>query len=297
MPITQNAFSVIRSAIPSMTKSEKEVARWLTENPQELMEMTLSQVSKICNVSDTTVLRVCRAAGFDGFTDAKLSLIRDMSSPVSEVSDEISVNDDSETVFRKIIKSNVQGLLDTEEVLDLSDLEKTIHYIEQAKKILIVGVGPSGLLAHDLQSKITRVFSEKYCKSEMDAYSSLIEASLLSEDDLVISISFSGMSTLPINIINEGKRHGAKAVAITGNPGSEIANLSDATLLVVHRRPWLESIFSRVAEMSLIETLYVSLFLRNFSGAVNNERMIENALAYIGVWVSEKTNRLSGGEK
>jgi len=42
-----------------------------------------------------------------------------------------------------------------------------------------------------------------------------------------------------------------------------------------------------VAELSLIETLYVSLFLRNYSEAVNNERMIENALAYIGVWVSE----------
>jgi len=48
---------------------------------------------------------------------------------------------------------------------------------------------------------------------------------------------------------------------------------------------------SRVAELTLIEAIYVILFLRNKSKALINERLIENALAYIDVWVSGNSNK------
>jgi DNA-binding MurR/RpiR family transcriptional regulator len=291
MQNTPNSFSIIRSAIPSMTKSEKEVARWITENPEKLMNMTLSQISNTCGVSDTTVLRVCRAAGFDGFTDAKLSLIRDIDSPVSQIGDVISEDNDISTIFLKVVNVTKQGLSDTQEVFDVEELEKAVELIENANKILFVGVGPSGMIARDFHSKITRIYDNKYCVACDDSYSSLLESSLLGQDDLVIAVSVSGMSKLPIHIITEGKRHGANSIAITGNPKSKVATLSDAVLLAVHRTSWVENMVSRVSDLAIIEALYVILFIRNSPTALNNERIIENALAYEGVWFSENIKK------
>ena len=281
-----NSFSLIRSVMPSLTDLEREVARWLLENPEKLIDLTLAKVSSICGVSDTTVLRVCRAAGFNGFSDTKIAIVRDLDSPISEIGEKITEKDDIETIFHKVFQANVQGLNHTLEILDVKELEKAVDYIESANKILIIGVGPSDVLTHDLRSKLIRL--GKNCSAENDSYNQLIEAALLTNEDLVIVFSLSGMSTDPIDTIKEAKRNNAKSICITGNPGSSLASLCDITLTLVHQIPWIESMASRVSEFAIIETLYVALIIRNINFAIINERLIQNALVHKGIWKTPK---------
>ncbi|MDC7127181.1 MAG: hypothetical protein PQJ46_16575, partial [Spirochaetales bacterium] len=68
-----SALAKIKSQLLSLSKSEKTVALWFIENPEKIRSLSMAEIATICNVSDTTVLRMCRTIGFKGFTDLKIS--------------------------------------------------------------------------------------------------------------------------------------------------------------------------------------------------------------------------------
>jgi DNA-binding MurR/RpiR family transcriptional regulator len=76
MPKNSNSFSRLRSVLQASSKREKGVVHFITKHPEALIQSTLAKVSAQCGVSETTVLRVCHRAGFEGFSDLKISIHR-----------------------------------------------------------------------------------------------------------------------------------------------------------------------------------------------------------------------------
>jgi DNA-binding MurR/RpiR family transcriptional regulator len=62
----------------------------------------MAQVAQACGVSDTTVLRFCRYVGFQGYTDLKLSIARDLTSPTQVIHDNIAEGDPPAVIARKV---------------------------------------------------------------------------------------------------------------------------------------------------------------------------------------------------
>ena len=69
----------------------------------------MAQVAQACGVSDTTVLRFCRNTGFQGCTDRKLPIARDVVSPTQIIHGDVAVSDGSAVVTRKVFMSNIQA--------------------------------------------------------------------------------------------------------------------------------------------------------------------------------------------
>ncbi len=271
-----NSFSRLRSVMQSQSGLEKKVTKYLIEQPEKVIKSTLAKISAECGVSDTTVLRVCREAGFEGFSELKISIARDLSSPIREIGDDISENDNPITIFQKVFQANIHGLYDTLEIINKEQLEHAVDLLDKAKHILIIGVGPSGIIAGDLYSKLIRL--KKSCSYQTDSYNQLIEAALLDEKDLLVSISLSGTSTDPIETLKIAKERKAKSLCITGNASSPLATKSDAVLSVIFRQPWIESMASRVAEFALLEALYLILSIRHLKDTFEYEKSINSAL-------------------
>ena len=53
------------------------MALWVLENVDAAIRNSMSAIAQATDVSDTTVLRMCRTAGFEGFTDLKLALAQE----------------------------------------------------------------------------------------------------------------------------------------------------------------------------------------------------------------------------
>lgn len=273
-----NSFSRLRSVMQSQSDLEKKVTKYLIEQPEDVIKSTLAKISAECGVSDTTVLRVCRSAGFEGFSELKISIARDLSSPIREIGDDISENDDPVTIFQKVFQANIHGLYDTLETINKEQLEKAVELLDNAKHILIIGVGPSGVIAQDLYSKLIRL--KKSCSYQTDSYNQLIEASLLDKEDVLVCISLSGMSTDPIETLKVAQGKKAKSLCITGDATSHLAIYSDVVLSVVFRQPWIESMASRVAEFALLEVLYLILSIRHLHESLDYEKSINQALVH-----------------
>jgi DNA-binding MurR/RpiR family transcriptional regulator len=271
-----NSLTRIRSSYPGLAASEARVANWIMQQPQKIMHLSMAQVAQACGVSDTTVLRFCRNAGFQGYTDLKLSIARDVVSPTQIIHDDITEGDGPAIIARKVFMSNIQALYDTLEVLDEGALIKTIELLTRARRILIVGVGTSAPIVHSMYNMLMRLGLN--CKAQTDSYLQLMEVSLLGPSDVVVAISQSGSSIDPVLTLKLAREVGAATICITGNVQSPITEHADVTLLSVDREARIEAIASRLAQVSIADALYVIMALNAIDAATQNEKRIWDAL-------------------
>jgi len=238
----------------------------------------MAQVARECGVSDTTVLRFCRAAGFKGYTDMKLAIVQDLASPAQLVHDDISQGDDPVTIARKVFLSNIQALQDTLEVLDADAFMQAVSLLSHAKRILVIGVGTSSPIAHDFYNMFFRLGLN--VRAQTDSYLQLMEAALVGPDDVVVGISQSGSSTDPVLTLQEASKNGAKIIVITGNAESPITKFADVTLLSVSRETRPEAIAARIAQSTLVDALYVIISMRILATTTQNENKIWKAVIH-----------------
>ena len=271
-----NSLTRIRSSYPALAASEARVADWVMQQPDKLMHLSMAQVAQACGVSDTTVLRFCRNAGFLGYTDLRLSIARDLVSPTQVIHDDIDAGDAPAVIARKVFLSNIQAMYDTLEVLDEGVLTKAIELLSHANRILIVGVGTSAPIVQSMYNMLLRLGLN--CKAQTDSYLQLMEVALLGPGDLVIAVSQSGTSMDPVLTLKQAKANRASTICITGNAQSPITKYADVTLLSVAREARIEAIASRLAQMSIADALYVIVALNNIDAVVQNERLIWDAL-------------------
>lgn len=269
-----SALAQICSQLAALAPAERDVATWIIKNYEQVIHLSMAQLAHACGVSDTTVLRFCRTAGFKGYTDLKLSLVRDMSSPMQTVHDDIFEDDDPVTVARKVFHSNMQAIQDTLEVLNADAFSRAVTMIDAAKqrRIMVAGVGTSGPLVHTLYNNLFRLGFN--CRAVTDSYLQLMQVALLGPGDVVVMISQSGTSTDPVITLKQARKNNAGTICITGNAYSTLTEYADIVLLSVSNETRAETIVSRVAQHSLIDALYVALSLRNLETAIANEREI-----------------------
>jgi DNA-binding MurR/RpiR family transcriptional regulator len=271
-----NSLTRIRAKLPTLAAAEARVANWVMQQPEKIMNLSMAQVAQACGVSDTTVLRFCRNAGFHGYTDLKLSIARDLTSPTQVIHDDITEDDPPAVIARKVFMSNIQAMYDTLEVLDEQALVQAITLLENARQILIVGVGTSAPIVHGMYNMLMRLGLN--CKAQTDSYLQLMEVALLGPGDVVIGVSQSGSSKDPVYTLQQAKANGASTICIAGNAQSPITQYADVTLLSVAREARIEAIASRLAQMSIADALYVIVALKNIDVAVQNEKLIWDAL-------------------
>ena len=275
-PSPPDSLSRIRSQLPALAASERRVAEWLLRQPERIVRLPMAQIAQECRVSDTTVLRFCRSAGFRGFMDLKISLAQDLAKPTQLIHDAITEDDNVLTIAQKVFASNVQALQDTLEVLDREALTRAVDLLSEARRILVIGVGTSAPIAQDMFNKFFRLGLP--CSVQTDSYLQLMQAALLGRGDVVVGISQSGGSADPVLTMEEAKRKGASTICITGNAQSPITQHADVTLLSVSHETRPETIASRIAQTTIVDVLYVAVSLRNLETAVRNERRIWQAI-------------------
>src|SRR5690625_2754922 len=134
------AISRLQAARPSLSETERTVADWLLGHPKEALNMTMAKVADACDVSDTTVLRTARAAGFTGFTELKLHLAQDLVSPAQLIHNDVRADDTAPMVVDKVFGTAIQALQHTRENIDSAAFGAALDYLNVADSIVIGAV-------------------------------------------------------------------------------------------------------------------------------------------------------------
>ncbi|HVL75863.1 MAG TPA: transcriptional regulator, partial [Noviherbaspirillum sp.] len=83
----------IRTQLEALSKSEKKVALAVLKNPDTAVAGNITALAKSAQVSEPTVVRFCRALGYDGWHEFKLKLAQTLALAVPDT-DESPLPDD-----------------------------------------------------------------------------------------------------------------------------------------------------------------------------------------------------------
>ncbi len=277
MGTNARVLSRINSFYDKLSPSERRVADYVREHPEQVIHMPLAKLARQAGVSDPSVLRFCRAIGYRGYLDFKVALTQDLASPVQFIHESVSPSDGPREIAQKVFAAANRALLETLQSLDVAVVERVVDLIDGARRTLIIGVGTSAPIAQTFYNRLFRLGLPVWIQT--DSYLQLMHAALLGPGDVVVGISQTGASTDPVLTLEEAHRRGAATVAITGSLSSPITQQADHTLYSSYHELRPEAASSRIAQMAIVETLYVALSMRRLDSADADERRIWEALA------------------
>ena len=97
--------------------------------------------------------------------------------------------------------------------------------IEKGGKLVITGIGKSGYIGKKMAATRSSVGSPAVFMHPVDARHG--DLGIIQKNDLLIALSYSGETEELLVVLTPAKRLGVELVAITGNPESTLAKMSD----------------------------------------------------------------------
>jgi len=277
--MAQNCLGKIRSYYARLSEKEKKVADYILENPDKIIHNTINEVAEDLQVADATVFRFCKRIGFKGYQAMKIALASEIIEPIQQIHEEISENDNEKTVADKIFHSNIRTLENTLQILDATSIQKAVGLLMKAKRVEFYGTGGSNVVAMDAFHKFVRTGIKAF--AFIDTHFQLMSASQLGENDVAVVISHSGTNKDTLNVLKTAKKNGAKTIGITSYPKSPICQYSDVALFTSSEETEYrsEALSSRIAQLSLIDALYVNIMILNKEKAAHSLGKVREAIS------------------
>jgi RpiR family carbohydrate utilization transcriptional regulator len=277
--MAQNCLGKIRSYYARLSEKEKKVADYILQNPDKIIHNTINEVAEDLQVADATVFRFCKRIGFKGYQAMKIALASEIIEPIQQIHEEISENDNEKTVADKIFHSNIRTLENTLQILDETSIQKAVGLLIKAKRVEFYGTGGSNVVAMDAFHKFVRTGIKAF--AFIDTHFQLMSASQLGENDVAVVISHSGTNKDTLNVLKTAKKNGAKTIGITSYPKSPICQYSDVALFTSSEETEYrsEALSSRIAQLSIIDALYVNIMILNKEKAKHSLGKVREAIS------------------
>ncbi|HEY8024560.1 MAG TPA: SIS domain-containing protein [Burkholderiaceae bacterium] len=267
----------IRTQFSILSKSEKKVANAVLSNPDLAVSGNITALAKSADVSEPTVVRFCRALGYDGWQEFKLKLAQGLALAMPGMDELPSQDDLASDLVNKICSRSINTLLDLRNNLDADAIQRALEILGQSNKIEFYGQGTSGIVAADAQHKFFRSGVPTVAYSDPHIHS--IAASLLKKGDAVVAISQRGNSPALLRSVQLARNMEADVIALapSGTPLADLATVLVPIDLSVNTDPYTP-ISARLAHLVVIDILAVGLALRRGPEFRNKMQNAQKAL-------------------
>lgn len=256
----------LREVKNDLSVKELEVAQYIITHSQSVKNMSIQTLAKLNYVSTSTILRLCNKLGYSGFSDFKVDLISSSPQKFSTdiLQDDINLNDTLQDVNRKVQAMEKSSIDDTHSIVNLNALDNAIDLIIASNKIVIFGVGSSGLVGKELEYQLIKIKKDVNC--HFDSHISRSIVSTLGKNDLIIIISHSGETPECVELLKLAESLKVPSIAITKMGQSQISLLANIVLHTtsMEHASRLIPIRSKISQISVMNMLLTNLFIRKY---------------------------------
>lgn len=249
--------------------SEKKVAKYIAENLDNVLGLSVEELSNRSGASKAAVIRFCKTIGFKGYRDLSIQLAAELALYQNDGSNEeytdINVGDDVETILRNVSHHNVKAIEDTLLLTDVSQVQQAVELLRNAERIDFYGVGASAIVAQDAQNKFMRI--NKYATAYRESHLQLASAVNLGTSGVAVAISWSGETKDVVEAAKLAKESGAAVIAITQYGTTTLAKYADIHFGLSAPEATIRcgATSSRIAQLTMIDMLYYCLVSQNYS--------------------------------
>lgn len=274
-----NCLIRIRQRYAGFAQSDKKLADFLLAQPDRARHLSSQQLASEAGVSQSSVVKFAQKIGFKGFPALKLALsealVNNPNPQSMPLHNQIRGDDPMRLVGEKLIKENVTAMHATLDVNSEEKLLESVAMLRAARRIILTGIGASGLVARNFGWKLTKIGYNAVVEQDMHALLSTVQA--MDPNDLLLAISYSG-ERREINMASdEALRVGGKILAITGFTPNALQQRATRCLYTIAEEQATRSaaISSTSAQMMLTDLLFVALVQQDLEHAPERIRHSE----------------------
>lgn len=200
-------------AVKSFNQLEMDVYNYIVQNEDKVVYMKVRELADAVHVSTTTILRFCRKAGFEGYSEFRLKLKQELKDNKRTGLDmDIDVIRD---FFQRIQTRAFQD-----------NFQEAVHILIQSTSIIFVGVGSSSIMG----KYGARYFNNAGWLSFAvdDPFTPIYRGK--NENTVVVALSVSGETEETLLLTERLKRRGCPVISITNKSNCPLAKMSDCNL-------------------------------------------------------------------
>ena len=252
-------LETIEKMYPEMSKSQKMIADYLMTSYDKAQYLTAAKLAQVTGVSEATVVRFTTEIGFSGYPAFQQALKEELKSKLTSVQrlDYTERFEDDKAAIQEVMRADIENVKSTLTNIDTEAFDKAVTTILNARKIYIMGIRASATLSEFMHFYMTVLFDDvvlvrSNCTNEL-----FEQVMPITEDDVLIGISFPRYSARTINSMAYAHKRGAKTIAITDRDGTPMTEHADVSLLATSSMA--SFVDSLTAPLSLINALLVTL--------------------------------------
>lgn len=262
MANTNDLLNRINNKYGSMSKGQKLLATYITDNYDKAVFLTAAKMGEIVGVSESTVVRFAMSLGYKGYPEfqkALEELVRNKLNSVQRM--EVTYGRISQSaILETVLQSDADKLKTTLEKIDHNAFDLAVDTILGARNIYIVGIRSCAPLASFLSFYLTLMFDNVrllHTNSASEIFEQMVR---IGEDDVIIGISFPRYSMRTLKALEFANNRNAKVITITDSIHSPMNLYSSCNLIA--DSDMASIVDSLVAPLSVINALIVALCMK-----------------------------------
>ena len=278
----QSFESLINSFEGKLTDADQELIHIILGEPSEAVYLSSAELASKAAVHASTVVRLARKLGFDGFPDMRQKLRQDVEFKKNS-SDKIRQRIDlieKGSNLSDLIESEIAAIAAISNTVSQNQIDEVVNKIYKAKSIFIVGRGSAAPLMTHFERRLRR--SGIQCRAALNLQRRDLAEQLIGiqKGDAIVIFGFQSINSLPSgysSLIESAKSIGAHSIAI-----------GDSTILTARPKPDIVLSVSRPKEgvmqlrsgpMLICEALAMTLLHKKSKKAVRGVESLEHLRA------------------
>jgi DNA-binding MurR/RpiR family transcriptional regulator len=225
--------TLIKENFSILSAGQKKVAEYLIEHLEEAAFSTAGQIGRRVDVSETTVIRLSYALGFNGFSEMQEKIQQQIRKNhnlpyAANNLNQVASVDDELSHFSNAVEKDVHIMRQTLQQLHVEEMWRVIDTLIKADKILVVGYRLSYAAAYWFSFMLSSLRENvELCPPIGDIYEKLCN---LTDQSVVFVISFPRYAKEAAHIAECAKKQGIPLLSVTDRKLSPVGRISDITL-------------------------------------------------------------------
>tara|TARA_B100000780_G_scaffold208822_1_gene148928 strand:- start:99 stop:980 length:882 start_codon:yes stop_codon:yes gene_type:complete len=279
----QKSFeSLIEAFEGKLTDADRDLIAIILGDPSEAVYLSSAELAAKAAVHASTVVRLARKLGFDGFPDMRRKLRQDAEAKkmAAEQSRQRIDRIEKGSNLTDLIESEIAAIAAISHTVSQAQIDRVVEKIKEAKSIFIIGRGSAAPLMVHFERRLRR--SGIQCRVALNLQRRDLAEQLvgIQKGDAIVVFGFQSPQSLPSGysaLIESARSLGAHTIAI-----------GDATILTARPKPDMALSVSRPDEgvmqlrsgpMLVCEALAMTLLHKKSKSAVRGLETLEHLRA------------------
>ncbi|SDA60834.1 MurR/RpiR family transcriptional regulator [Mesorhizobium qingshengii] len=253
----------INAKLDGMAPGDREIGQYIVDNPDQMLRLSTAALAAEIGRSQSSVVKFSQKLGYASYQELKLAVseakAQEWQVPAGVIHGSIEVGDNYQVILKKLIGSKLLSMQQTVAANSERIISRTLELLDGARRIHLVGVGASSLVARDFSYKLMKL--GRNVLHDSDSHIQMANVSTLGPGDVLFALSYSGASIETLRIAELARKRGTTVIAVTGLHDNPLSRVADIRLYTVadEERARSSSITARDAQLTLTDLLFILL--------------------------------------